>query len=224
MNRLFLKMWLAAFLIGAAPGGKLLGAANDYSLHLARQNPILRNYFQEFLSGSGFSLTFRHPERPYSQNRQRDERRIDHQIDHFLKQLREKLDQLKASVSEAKERGQLMLSPGSDNQWRQQRVLWKKSLKEVADRANDLRTMLSFVLVSFKKADFDPNPQPDQSNPGFQKELQFIEDQLKHAERQIGNYFFTPNHIVDVDELRGNNLLIDLYRIRQMSRKLSEAI
>ncbi|MEE8460999.1 MAG: hypothetical protein V3S50_02625, partial [Acidobacteriota bacterium] len=119
-----------------------------------------------------------------------------------------------------------MLSETSNDESRQEaQARWKDSLKTMGDEAEDLRKTLSNVLRGLdSKSDFKPEIDADSTNPGFQKEIRYIQEQLVKAEQRIRDYFFVPTHTVNLQDLQGQNMMIYLYRVEKMSKKLSEEI
>ena len=95
----------------------------------------------------------------------------------------------------------------------------------MADEAEDLRKMLSYVLRGLdNKSDFKPQIDADANKSGFQKEIRFIEGQIEKAEQQIKDYLFAPTHTVHLQDLQGQNMMIYLYRVEKISKELSEVI
>ncbi len=95
----------------------------------------------------------------------------------------------------------------------------------MADEAGDLRKTLSYVLRGLEdKSDFKPEIDAHLTNPGFLKEIQFIQGQIVKAEQRIRDYFFVPTHTVNLQDLQGENVMIYLYRVEKMSKALSARI
>ena len=119
-----------------------------------------------------------------------------------------------------------MFSKASNQESRREaQVRWKDSLKTMADEAEDLRKMLSYVLRGLdRKSDFKPEIEANANNSGFQKEIQFIQEQIIKAEQRIRDYFFVPTHTVNLQDLQGENVMIYLYRVGKMSKALSAGI
>jgi hypothetical protein len=74
------------------------------------------------------------------------------------------------------------------------------------------------------KSDFKPQIEADANNLGFQIEIRFIEEQIEKAEQRIKDYLFAPTHTVHLQDLQGQNMMIYLYRVEKMSKKLSQEI
>jgi hypothetical protein len=61
-------------------------------------------------------------------------------------------------------------------------------------------------------------------NQAFEREVGFLEDEVVKAEQQIRDYLFTPTHTVTVEALRGENMLINLYRVQKLSELLEKKL
>ena len=107
----------------------------------------------------------------------------------------------------------------------QAKARWKDSMKEVADEAKALRRTLSYVLRGLdSKSHFKPEIEAHSRNSGFQKETQFIQEQILKAEQRIKDYFSLPTHTVNLEDLQGQNMMIYLYRVEKMSKELSASL
>lgn len=101
----------------------------------------------------------------------------------------------------------------------------KGTIKELAEHAHNLRTMLAFVLIDLKgNSEFKPEIKPEAVGNGFEKEIEFLREQVQKTDEHIRNYFFSPNHTVSLDELKGENMLAFLYRLREMAEKLHKQL
>lgn len=195
------------------------------SFESARQIPILRDYFIQRQIRQMSYLDF-YGRLRYRGNARLLERQVDRSIDDFLTRVTRKLDALKIHLNTVlSSREETLIGASSDESRQKARAHWKDELKEMADEAEDLRKMLSHVFRGLdNKSDFNPKIEADANNLGFQKEIRFIEEQIEKAEQQIKDYFFAPTHTVHLQDLQGQNMLIYLYRVEKMSKKLSEEI
>lgn len=206
-------------------GGLFSGFVFPDTFEFGRQNPILRNYFlQRCLEAT--SHIDRYGRRHYSGNTRFIERHADWLIDDFLAGMSKKLGALKTHFSEVQRAREEALSLAPNHEGRRKAQLrWKDSLKAVADQAEDLRKRLSFILMGLdNKSHFTPQIKGDANTSGFQSEIRFIEEQIAKAEQRINDYFFVPTHEVNVENLKGENMMIYLYQVRKMSKKLSEEL
>lgn len=107
-----------------------------------------------------------------------------------------------------------------------QQQRWKNALKQLADAANGLRSMIGTILLGKLegKGDLRPRVGPHGKATVFASEMKFLQNEIGLAERKILVYFFAPTHTVDVDEIRNQNMLVHLYRVGQMAKKLRKAL
>ena len=154
------------------------------------------------------------------------ERQVDRLIDDFLTRVSHQLDTLKIHFNTVLRSREEMLSEASSDEGRgEAQARWKDSLKTMADEAEDLRKILSYVLRGLDtKTDFKPEIDAASTNPRFQKEIRFILKQIVKAEQRIRDYFFVPTHTVNLQDLQGENVMIYLYRVGKMSKALSARI
>ena len=145
---------------------------------------------------------------------------IDRQIDHFLEELTEKLAHLNNHFSQVEEAQESILQDSSAQAISQVRIRWRKSLKGVQDEAGDLWNMLRYVFMDLEdKGDLKP-VEPQGSDSLYKKETQFIGEQLGKAEKRITEYFFRVESVIQLEDLKGENMLIHLYLAREMAKKL----
>ncbi len=197
------------------------------TFELARENPLLRDHFLQqqlrwmSMPDAAYAREY------YPGNAAFLEERVDWMIDDFLTELSSKLGRLKTHFKEVQRARTQLLALASDEpeKKRKARLNWKKSLKKVADRAEDLRDMLSYILLDLhRKSNFQARVEADPSNVGFRREIEFIEDQILKTEKRIREYFFLSTHRIHVHDLQGENMLIYLYRVRKMSKRLSQEL
>ena len=195
------------------------------TLEFARENPVLRDHFlrQHIQMTSHMDV---YGNLRYRGNIRLLEREVDRLIDHFLGRVTHQLGTLKLHFNTVLRSREAMLSKASDQESRQEaQARWKDSLETMADEAEDLRKLLSYVLRGLDhKSDFQPEIETHAHNSGFQKEIQFIQEQIVKAEQRIRDYFFVPTHTVNLKDLQGENVMIYLYRVGKMSKALSARI
>ncbi len=180
----------------------------------ARQNPILRAYFgRQFANMRSFG-TRRGGRDPFVDDY------IDGRIDHYLEELRETLALLNNHFVQVEQAQDTILQGSSAQAIGQARVQWKNAFKGVQDEAEDLWNLLRYVLTALKdKGDLTP-VEPQGSDALYVKETQFIGAQIGKAEQRITEYFFRAESVIRLDDLKGENMLIHLYRVREMAKKI----
>ncbi len=195
------------------------------TLEFARENPVLRDHFlrQHIQMTSHMDV---YGNLRYRGNIRLLEREVDRLIDDFLARVSHQLGTLKIHFNTVLRSREEMLSKASNQESsREAQVRWKDSLEMMADEAEDLRKILSYVLRGLDdKSDFKPEIDAHLTNPGFLKEIQFIQGQIVKAEQRIRDYFFVPTHTVNLQDLQGENVMIYLYRVERMSKALSARI
>jgi len=195
------------------------------NIYFTRPNPILRNYFLQ-RQLQGMSYTDIYGRTYYRGNVRFLEQQVDRLVDDFLKRVSQKLYALKTHLNEVQQAREEVLSlvPDSQNRRNTQKQ-WKDSCKSLGNEAKGLRKMLSYVPRGLdNKNDFKPQIQNDPGNSGFQKEIKFIEEQIAKAEQRINDYFFVATHTVNAENLKGENMMIYLYRVEKISQKLSKEL
>jgi len=195
------------------------------TFEFARQNPVLRNHFlRQHIQMMSYMDVYGNLR--YRGNVRLLEQQVDRLVDDFLARVSHQLGTLKIHFNTVLRSREEMLSKASNQESRREaQARWKDSLETMADEAEDLRKMLSYVLRGLdKKSDFKPEIEANANNSGFHKEIQFIQEQIVKAERRIRDYFFVPTHTVNLQDLQGENVMIYLYRVGKMSKALSARI
>lgn len=148
---------------------------------------------------------------------------IDRQIDHYVKELREKLTLLKTHFGEVEREREAIRQAISTAERRQARVDRKRALGGVQEQAGDLWNMLRYIFVALEdKGDFKPLIETTDTGALFDKEIQFIGEQIEVAEKRITQYFFEADSTISLEDLQGENMMIHLYRVREMAKRLRE--
>ena len=149
------------------------------------------------------------------------ERFVDHQINNYLHDIRTKLDSLKTHFAELERAGNVLREEGRIAEKEETQRRWEGARKEVEKLANSLRSMLSYVFTGLKsKDDFKPRIDDAAGQDVFLRETRFMGKQIAESERRIVQYLFELNSTISLDELQGDNMVISLYRVRQMARAL----
>ncbi len=192
---------------------------SERKVAVARQNPILRRHFRRQFAAT-FEAVTRSSHDPFM------DRYIDAQIDHYLKNVRVRLLRMKVGYSTARETLDETAGGSKYELPVVQRKRLKSALKQLADAANGLRSMIETILLGGLegKGDLKPRVGPNSRETAFASEMKFLEDEIGLAEERILGYFFTQNHTVEVDEIRNQNMLVHLYRVREMAKKLRKAL
>lgn len=174
----------------------------------ARQNPILREHFEERYPRFGDDRI----NRPFL------ERYVDDQIDHFLEVMESDLAQMRQAFEEA-DRARLRCLAGENPE---DRRAFRDSLRELERRAGDLRGRLRFILRGIDdRKSFSP---PKQEGPLFEAAFEFLREHVEKAENGIRDYFFGTNPTVRYEDLQDENLLIHLYWIDRAAAHIRERL
>ena len=182
----------------------------------ARQNTILRDYFRkQFANMRSFHNT------PGWRNDPFVEDFVDRQIDHFLKELQEKLLRLRSHFSHVEASREALLQATSPAEQRQAQLRWENSLKEVERKSGDVWNMLRYVFTGLEDRDgFKPRLSSHDLEVVFRQQVGFMAAEIGEAERKIHHYLFESGSTILVEDLRGENMLIHLYHVRQMAKQL----
>ncbi len=193
------------------------GTQEEEELPPARQNPILRAHFRRhFGNMRSFGTRARGRRDPFLDDY------VDRQIDHYLSELREKLADLNNHFAQVEQAQETILQGSSAQAIGQARVQWRNAFKEVQDEAGNLWNMLRFVLTALEdKDDLDPL-EPQGPDSLYEKETQFIGEQIGKAEKRITDYFFRVESVIQLEDLKGKNMLIHLYLAREMAKKIRQ--
>ena len=182
----------------------------------ARQNPILRAYFRkQFANMRSFRNMPSWRDDPFVEDF------VDRQIDHFLSELREKLVLLRARFAHVEQGREAILEAASAEQVKPAQLRWKRSLRGVEKQAGDLWNMLRYVFTELKDRDgFKPRISRQDKESVFRKQMESMGQQINKAEKRIKQYFFEAESTVSLEDLKDENMLIHLYHVREMSKKL----
>ncbi len=191
------------------------GAQEEEEPPPARQNPILRAHFRRQLGNlRSFGTRGTGRRDPFLDDY------VDRQIDHYLSELREKLAHLNNHFAQVEQAQETILQGSSAQVIGQARVQWRNALKGVQDEASDVWNMLRFVLTVLKdKGDLKP-VEPQEPDSLYEKETQFIGEQIGKAEKRITEYLFRVESVIQLEDLIGENMLIHLYLAREMAKKI----
>ena len=200
-------------MVSAMPAG---WEKEDKKSELALQHPFLRAHFRKLYLVSNLT-------EPRSRPSRFSEMVVDKQITHFIEGVQTSLGDLSSSVE------QLLLS-------RQQVLDHEKSeeagtaemrrlASEISERSDKLRKKIHLVLSNLQSKDsFTPRVNKTARNTLYGAETDYIERQAGEAERLIQNFFFSSSPTIHVGELKHFNMLILLYRVREMARELERQI
>ncbi len=191
------------------------GAQEEKDPPPARQNSILRAHFRrQLVNIRSFGTTGRGRRDPFLEDY------IDRQIDHYLSELRKKLVDLKNHFSQVEQAQETILQGSSEQAIAQARVQWRNALKSVQDEAGDAWNMLRYVLTVLEdKGDLKP-VEPQEPGSLYESETHFIGEQIGKAEKRIIEYLFEVESVIQLEDLKGENMLIHLYLAREMAKKI----
>lgn len=208
----------------------------NLNLSLARQNPVVRDYFLRLCLETYYGL------RPFAASGEYTkmqtallylgegrnlEQHVDRLTVHFLQDLAKRLQALRAHFQEVQQaRAELFGAEAAAIGGQEARQRWSKSLKDLGKEAEDLRGTLALMFFPLDaKSDFKPRIESAASESGFTGELKFIDEQITQAERRISNFFFAADpHTVSTHDLRAGNAMTFLHRVGQLSKKLSKEL
>lgn len=146
---------------------------------------------------------------------------VDRQIDHFLSQLQEKLSLLRSHFSQVESSRTALLTVTSPQEQRSARLQWETSLRKVERYSGDVWNLLRYVFTDLEDRDrFKPRFSAADMESVFRRQVEFMGEEIVEAERKIQHYFFESGRTVQVEDLRGENMLIHLYHVKQMAKKL----
>ncbi len=215
---------LLLFGISAPPTAQEKPSEEEEFRHPARQNAILRKYFQEqYLEMKRFG--------PNATSQRRRElppdafmdRFIDKRIDHFVEELEKRMNSIEEGLEDVRQTASGMKTSPSE-EGRKRNVL-KRQLGSLADDLGRLHKTLAILLLELKsKAGLQRTVDSSPANAGFSKEIEYIASQYSRAADQIGNYFLKPSFTVSIHQLKGENLLIQLHRANKMARELRKSL
>lgn len=183
----------------------------------ARQNPILRDYFRtRIVEMRGVSAWPK-------------ERFIDHfvdlHIDNYVLDLLEKLDLLKANSGRLDQAGGELQRTNSSDGLASPRMRYVRALEEIETAAEEARKMLGRVFTKLASREaFEPQITADGRQSAYENERQYLSDQIQKAERKITQYLFGSTNVVQLQDLQGETMLIHLYRIEEMAKKLKQIL
>ncbi len=192
-------------------------AQEEEELPPARQNPILRDHFRrQFTDMRSFGTRERSIRDPFLDDY------VDRQIDHYLSELREKLADLNNNFAQVEQAQETILQGSSAQTIGQARVQWRNALKGVQEEAGDLWNMLRFVLTALEDKGARKPLEAQGPDSLYEKETQFIGEQIGKAEKRITEYLFQAKSVIRLEDLKGENMLIHLYQAREMAKKIRE--
>ncbi len=217
-NPVLLVSWLFIAAVVISP-------AYSESIGYGLQNPLLRAHFRRQLLNMA-APPDRFWGRIYKVDRRSLERDVDRLAVHYLQGINKKIATLRHSYDEVATLRQALLSTENDLQNRRRLLRdWRERLDDLEDSADALKDSVSLVLPWVKrKAAFNPEPLITADNPAFKREIAYLGTQIEQAEERIREFFFTPNHTVTVTELRGENMLIQLFRIEKLSKQIKTSL
>lgn len=151
---------------------------------------------------------------------------VDRQISNYLKQIRVGLAKIKARYAAVK---QIQTESVVKNQLKLTTVFrkrFRKALKELGREVNGLRNLIGNVLIDMDRKDsLRPHVPSKSAEVGYNLEIDFMGRAMFLAERRIEEYFFEPTNTVSLEDLRKKkNMLVHLYHLREMAKKIRDAV
>ena len=184
----------------------------------ARQNLILRQYFRARFSEAYISQNHLVSSPPIF-----IENLIDRQIDNYITELDKRLKDIKSQSASLEVAAKGLRFGEEGPNYLQSRKMWKESMGKIHDDARALHRMISYVLTGLEnKDDVEIDIGLEAKKIGFKKERLYLQKEIVKAEQRIRDYFFKPKHTIHLEELKGENMLIQLYRVRKITQKLKE--
>jgi hypothetical protein len=208
--------------LGLASSGIIQAAPPDTQDGFRTGNILLREYFlQRYLELHGE----RDPigpviAREQAKNPKLDpmaERFIDSQVNQFIQELEQKLEAMKSGIAQLesvrRDAGSAQGTADSTT-----RVRLRELAKEVGNQAGDLFNMVAIVVANLEvKKQAVRVPEQSES---LDVEVEFLEKHVNKAEEKLKALFLQPTHTVDLEELRGANVLTELKAIEQVSNQI----
>lgn len=179
----------------------------------ARQNQLLREYFQE-------QYRFFNNSPGLEPNQRFREEYIDRRIDHFLTEIQDKLEIIHQLYGQASRHRSEALDPENSEQTKAVAVReFEKTLDELKGKVDSLRDQLALIFRGLDhKRDLEQAPKSeDTTAPFYGSEMAFIADQLEKADARIREYFFLSLNTVRWDHLQDQNMLVNLYWAQKMA-------
>lgn len=186
----------------------------------ARQNPLLREYFQE-------QYRFFNTTPGVEPNRRFREEYIDRRIDHFLEEIEEKLEIIHQLYDRASQHRSNALGRGIPEQEKTLAIQGlETTLDELKGKTDSLRDQLALVFRGLDhKRDLEEAEQVgDPAAPLYGTEMAFIGDQLDKADTRIREYLFLSLNTVRWDHLQDQNMLVNLYWAQKMAEHTLEQL
>lgn len=184
----------------------------------ARQNLILRKYFRTRFSEAYISQNHLVSSPPIF-----IENFIDRRIDNYITELDKRLNDIKSQSASLEVAAKRLRFGEEGPNYLQSRKMWKESMGKIHDDARALHRMISYVLTGLEnKDDVEIGIGLGAKKIGFKKERLYLQKEIVKAEQRIRDYFFKSKHTIHLEELKGENMLIQLYRVRKITQKLKE--
>jgi hypothetical protein len=145
---------------------------------------------------------------------------VNSQVEQFIKDLEQKLGAMKSTVNQLETvRQDAMSDRVTGDPSTRARV--RELADDVGDRAGDLYRMVSAVVIDLHPKD-DLVAPPSSGTDFLGAEVGFLRKLVGKAEGRLKALFLQPTHTVDLDELRGDNVLTELKSIEQVSKDIKK--
>jgi hypothetical protein len=193
----------------------------------ARENELLRTYFEPICYHQGtdkftYKRWGREVEIPATggTNSVFFEQCIDRQIDHYVSEIEKKLEQLQADLADIHETREQCEKLSGRERIKEAFLLFREPFDRLKKNSNEVYSDLRRVFTSLKnKEDFDLLVTPESRKLCYSDEITLLQLHLELADRKITEYFFGPQ-VVKANELGSSNMLLTLFRIREIASRL----
>ncbi|MFB3905633.1 MAG: hypothetical protein ACE15E_19480 [Acidobacteriota bacterium] len=142
------------------------------------------------------------------------------QVEQYIDELERKLRAMKSTVEELEAVRQDAVQ-GASTERASTRARMRELAEDVGDQAGDLYDMVASVMVDLQPKN-DQHPLSSSGADFFANELSFLRKQVGKAEGRLKDLFLAPTHTVDLEELRGDNVLTELKSIEQVSKDIKK--
>jgi hypothetical protein len=145
---------------------------------------------------------------------------VDRQIDAFIGEIRSKLEELKTNLSVAEKLRERLISENMQPSVLHSAVrAFDAALEETEDSADDLRDMLSTVLVGLeRKGSFKESIFESSYGNWYEKEVRYIRERITDSEKRIHSYLFESRNVVHANELKEESMMTCLFFAEQMAK------
>ncbi len=146
---------------------------------------------------------------------------VDVQVDQFISDLEHKLGAMKSTAKELETIHADAVS-GQATEDAATRARVRELAQDVGDRAADLFNMVAVVMIDLRPKGSVTVPASSRTSEFVGSELRFLVKQVGKAAGRLKDLFLEPTNTVDLDELRGDNVLTELKSIEAASKEIKK--